>query len=433
MVEERVRAGLVRLAGRRRMTRGAGGGSGGPVPRLPRPEPLSTTPLNVLLVEDNPGDARVVWEALLASGEAFFDVTHVRTMAAALDALAGRPFDAVLLDLSLPDSLGMVSLGRVREAAPVVPVVVMTGDTDPAQADLALEQGAQDFLVKGEFSSHSVVRAVRYAITRMKTQQAFHSLMAMLEFERFKMAREIEAARSMQFALLPRPDRVHPLLLRVGLSVESFFEPSSGIGGDLWGCFDCGSRRVGIFAFDFSGHGVQAALNAFRLHALMSDHGHLHGDPGALLTEVNAALKPLLPHGQYATMFYGIIDAEADELVWAAGGWPQPVLMAADDVAMLDTKGLPLGIAGTTVYDNRRTPFPPGTELLVYSDAVSEKDDGAGGLVGMAGVRKLVDAARRHGGPRLQSLLDALLALPGQDIEDDLTLLWLRRQRESGP
>ncbi len=427
-----MRAGLVRLAGRRRTNRGVDGVIGRPVPRLPQPDPLSATPLTVLLVEDNPGDARLVHEALLASGEAFFEVTHVRTMAAALDALAGRPFDAVLLDLCLPDSLSLVSLGRVREAAPVVPVVVLTGDTNPAQADLALEQGAQDFLVKGEFSGHSVVRAVRYAISRMKTQQVFHSLMAMLEFERFKMAQEIEAARNMQFALLPRPDRVNPLLLRAGLAIESYFEPSSGIGGDLWGCFDCGLRRLGIFAFDFSGHGVQAALNAFRLHALISDHGHLHGDPGALLTEVNAALKPLLPHGQYATIFYGIIDAEADELVWAAGGWPQPVLMAGDLVELLDTKGLPLGIAGTTCYDNRRTPFPPGTELMVYSDAVSEKGDGAGGLVGMAGVRKLVDAARGQGGPRLQSLLDAFLALPGDDPDDDLTLLWLRRQRDGG-
>ena len=158
----------------------------------------------------------------------------------------------------------------------------------------------------------------------------------------------------------------------------------------------------------------------------MLEYAHLHGDPAALLTEVNAALKPLLSSGQYATMFYCVVDGGRDELIWAAGGWPQPLLMS-DGILAIDSKGIPLGVAATTIYENRRIAFPPGSELLVYSDAVSERDDGADGQVGLDGVLALAESARRLETGNLHSLLDSFFALPGRGPEDDLTLLWLRR------
>lgn len=405
------------------------------IPRLSVNAFAVDRPVRVLLVEDDPGDARLVWEALQSSDEARFKVTHVRSIAEAKTQLETPGWDAVLLDLTLPDSAGIGTLGKIQAVARSLPIVVMTGLSDPKLANYALEVGAQDFLVKGDVSSAMVARAIRYAIARMKTQQAFQSLVAMLEAERSRMQQEIDAARAMQFALLPRPDRLRPRLDRLGLMVETYFEPSSGIGGDLWSSLDCGQNAFGFLAFDFSGHGVQAALNAFRLHALIHDHSHLASDPATLLTALNAAMKPLLPTGQYATAFYGIIDCAANELRWAAGGWPAPLHFSGDDgpPVALDTRGLPLGISTKAFYETSTIPFGLNDQLLLYSDALPETCDAEGSMLDLPGTIDLAAQSRGAAiGNRLQTLLDGFFARNTIGVDDDLTILWISRSRPPG-
>ena len=115
----------------------------------------------VLLVEDNPGDARLLREAL--PGE--FRITHVERMEDAIGALASGETDVVLLDLSLPDSHGLETCRRIRVAAPDVPVLVLTGTNDADAAVQAVREGAQDWLLKG-VDAEVVVRSIRYAVER---------------------------------------------------------------------------------------------------------------------------------------------------------------------------------------------------------------------------------------------------------------------------
>ena len=119
----------------------------------------------LLLVEDNPGDARLL-ELMLHEGGVTTAVTHVTSMAAAESTLAREPIDIVLLDLGLPDAQGLAGVGRARAAAPRVPVVVLTGLDDESVAVEALKGGAQDYLVKGQIESRGLLRALRYAIER---------------------------------------------------------------------------------------------------------------------------------------------------------------------------------------------------------------------------------------------------------------------------
>lgn len=131
---------------------------------------MSTMPLRLLLVEDNPGDARLLQEMLIETGVRH-ELTHVGSLGAAVDALAGASFDAVLLDLSLPDGKGLTTLGRVREWAQDMPVVVMTGLGDDETSIMAVQAGAQDYLVKGEFTGRTMFRAVQYAIERSRAER----------------------------------------------------------------------------------------------------------------------------------------------------------------------------------------------------------------------------------------------------------------------
>jgi len=125
--------------------------------------------IQVLIVEDNPGDAELLTLALAESTRPRFRVSHAASMAAAVARLefGARP-DVVLLDLSLPDVAGERTVMRMREAAPDLPIVIMTGFDDAQFAERMVGLGAQDYLVKGDASGPMVARAIRYAITRMQ-------------------------------------------------------------------------------------------------------------------------------------------------------------------------------------------------------------------------------------------------------------------------
>ncbi len=125
-------------------------------------------PYKVLLVEDNPGDARLVDIALSEPGPVQFRLERVGLLSAALRRLEKEAFDVVLLDLSLPDSQGLDTVVAVRKQNPQVPVVVLTGLDDERSSLEALHMGAQDYLVKGTATGETLRRTIRYAVERRK-------------------------------------------------------------------------------------------------------------------------------------------------------------------------------------------------------------------------------------------------------------------------
>lgn len=133
--------------------------------------------INILLVEDNPADARLVQETLLetAGGQpsrSRFRLTVADCLSAGQDLLTQGNVDVILLDLSLPDSDGLDTLLNISAQAPTLPIIVMTGLDDESVTMGALQAGAQDYLIKGELDSNLLVRAIRYAIERKKAELA---------------------------------------------------------------------------------------------------------------------------------------------------------------------------------------------------------------------------------------------------------------------
>jgi len=124
----------------------------------------------ILLIEDNPGDARLIRELLAETEGGPFDVTLADCLEDGLGHLAPGAADVVLLDLLLPDSRGLDTLARVVEKAPWVPIVVLTVLDDRDLAVEAVRQGAQDYLVKGETDGNLLARSVRYALERKEAQ-----------------------------------------------------------------------------------------------------------------------------------------------------------------------------------------------------------------------------------------------------------------------
>ena len=128
--------------------------------------------LNILLIEDNPGDAELVKETLADSRDPAFKVHWADALLPGLDRLARGDIDLVLLDISLPDSRGLEGLKAIRLHAPSVPIVVQTGWDSESLALQAVQSGAQDYLVKGTLQGSSLARALQHAMVRQRTQSS---------------------------------------------------------------------------------------------------------------------------------------------------------------------------------------------------------------------------------------------------------------------
>ncbi len=120
----------------------------------------------LLVVEDNLGDVRLLREMFSEDTSHATEVTHVESIGEAEEHLAQRPVDIILLDLGLPDTNGLDAVRRAHHAAPGVPLVVLTGLDDESMAAQALQEGAQDYLIKGQIETRGLLRAMRHAIER---------------------------------------------------------------------------------------------------------------------------------------------------------------------------------------------------------------------------------------------------------------------------
>lgn len=133
-------------------------------------------PIHVLLIEDNLGDARLIVEMLKESGDKAFSVECAESLSIGIDKLSKQLSDAVLLDLSLPDSHGLDTFFRLQSEFPHLPTVILTGLDDEEAAVQAARAGAQDYLLKGTISGISLGRALKYAMERKKAEERYRTL-----------------------------------------------------------------------------------------------------------------------------------------------------------------------------------------------------------------------------------------------------------------
>ena len=154
--------------------------------------------IKLLLIEDDPGDVRLVREMLANSAAVQFDLKHAASLSAGMAMLSDDTIHLILLDFKLPDSQGMDTIQILRKAVTDVPVIVLTGLDDEVFGIKLLQMGAQDYLVKGKIDNQTLHRSIRYAIERQ-------NLWIQLEQERQKSAdaREIQSLERIRGFQIP--------------------------------------------------------------------------------------------------------------------------------------------------------------------------------------------------------------------------------------
>jgi len=370
----------------------------------------------LLIIGEDRVNRRILAQALARDGFRHVLVVGGEDEAVAMARVAGPP-DLILVDIAAGVGPAMCESLRAIRGWRDVPILACSAANRLDDRAAAFAAGATDHVSRP-------IDAVEL-IARARLHLRHRALLLDLSAYRRRAEDEMTLARRMQERLLPDPERSAGWLAEMGIEFDQLFLPSSDLGGDLWGCRRIDARRALIHMVDFSGHGVGAALNTFRLHAVVQgmDVGE---DPAEFLAAVNRRLCGLLPLGQFATMIAVVIDAREEVCRYAAAGSTSPLHWNATDPTLRagDGTGLPLGLSPSEVYTTRELPFGPGGRLLLYSDAAIEIPT-ADGVLDEAGFIELAARSRLEKPGVVQRLAVDLTALG--PIEDDLTLVLLRR------
>jgi phosphoserine phosphatase RsbU/P len=378
----------------------------------------------LLIADDDPLCRRLLAGILQKQG--FTKFLFAEGGYSALQQIEHHQPDLVLLDMQMPDLSGLDVCKRIRAHAALidVPILMQTATVDRKQMGVMFAAGASDFLSKPINPSELISRVITHLERRC--------LLRELRDYQERTSGELEAARRMQLELLPSPSLQQAMASSTGLRIASYFRPSSEIGGDIWGMLPINDSSFGIFIADFTGHGVTAALNTFRLHALIHEYRHLHGDPSAFLSALNKRLVTLLRLGQFATFLYVVIDHLAGRLRIASAGASPPMLMAGlrGSSQLVEASGAPLGIAPDMQYQLHEKPFAPGSMLLLYSDGLPEHPDRDGNRIGEIGLLEAIDACAAGLTP--DQLVERVCAAAGIQanvaLPDDTTVICVDRR-----
>jgi sigma-B regulation protein RsbU (phosphoserine phosphatase) len=308
-------------------------------------------------------------------------------------------------------------------------------DQEPVSALVRCERQAEVLCLRGPFFWRRLVplpgvaRNLMRALTqraRTANQLTLAALRERLELEQLR--RELELARQIQTGMLPLAGALFPE--RDDLEVCGLVEPAASVGGDFFDAFLLGDGRLFLCIGDVSGHGISAALLMARTIGQLRSLAMGTSAPAELLHQLNASLCAGNEACLFVTLFCGFLDPASGRLVYANAGHCPPLLVRGGEVAELPLPPGPLaGAFGEATYSSRETLLAAGDLLFNFTDGITEAEDGEGRPFGLEGCQRLLQA---HHHRSLGEILDVIRGdlhrfNGGRDLEDDCTLLLLRR------
>lgn len=373
------------------------------------------TSCRVLVIEDNLSNQAVLTRLLSIMG-----ITQVCMANDGVDGLQKvgefRP-DLIVLDITMPRMNGyevLHELKKDKETASI-PVLIQTAADNREAREKTFSSGATDFITKPVNPLEFFARVRVHLENRLLVQN--------LEKQLSQIETELASAQRMQVGILPSKKDIEDVRKKYHLDIAQYFLPSSALGGDFWQVVPISPTKLCVYLCDFSGHGMAAALNTFRLHALFSQLNKRLSDPAEALKKLNKQLYSLLPRGHFATLFLGIIDFKKREMVYSGANAPKPLLVNKGRKLFLHTEGMPLGIVQNPKYKNYKVKMNPNDVLFLYSDALIETPNAQGERLGYKGLEKMVAPMMRQAdvNKALKEIMHAFFDYAPPPPTDDVT------------
>jgi serine phosphatase RsbU (regulator of sigma subunit) len=382
----------------------------------------ASSPIRILLVEDDDGDALLVAELLAVSG-AHVEIVRAQTLAEARREKLDQ-IDCVLLDLDLPDAHGLAALHKLKTDRPEMSVLVLTGFDDESRGVQAVAAGAQDYLVKGQIDGQGLARAVRYAVERRRADEARQQL----ELAR---AHQEENAR-LERGLLPAP-----LVTDPGLLLTAHYRPGrqrSLLGGDFYDAVQLADGTVHALIGDVSGHGPDAAALGVCLRIAWRTLVLGGRDEDEILPTLQVVHDA---ERHFAWMFttLAMLTLPPDRATVATrlAGHPPPLLIAdGAGISMLEPERVdpPLGVVGDARWSAMAHALPERWSLLLYTDGLIEGRTGVGAdRLGGEGLEAMLRGLRDEPAPGLlTALVERAEELNGGPMLDDVAAFLVQRR-----
>lgn len=372
----------------------------------------------ILLVEDSSTMRRMLSMKLQDEG---YEVSTAADGKEGLVKAAEEPHpELILTDYEMPelDGAGLCHAVKDDKTLRTIPILLLTtlGEIDNKVA--GLEAGADDYILKpkspDDFREMFKRIEAHLRIAGLRNELAEQN--RLLQAAHKKLTFELDLARKVQLALMPRPPKPRGILK---LAVR--YTPANQLGGDVYDIYRLDNDRLGILVADVSGHGVNSAMLSGMVKALAAPLSIAVLEPGELLAGLDVATEQYFPEGYFCTGFYLIADEETGLLRYAGVGHPPAIIVGPNGARTLPSNPGMLGIGmvdGTAGASDR---LEPGESLVIYTDGLTDAMDPSDVLFGEERLKTVLQSHHGADPTEILNRVDAALykhTAPGRPADD---------------
>ena len=371
----------------------------------------------ILLVEDSVMMRRMIGAMLQEEG---YEVATANDGREGFARARETAPELILSDYEMPELDGPGLCKALKEDGDLrpIPVIMLTTLGATESKVIGLNAGADDYLEKPRSPEEvqELFARIRAQLRIADLRKELAERNRLLESAQKKLHLELDLARKVQAALMPKPPRARGT---IRLAVR--YHPANQLGGDVYDFAALEDGRLGILVADVSGHGVNSALLSGMVKTLAAPLSGGAQPPARVLAGLDTAIESYFPEGYFCTGFYLLIDEATGAFEFAGVGHPPAVIVGPVATRKLDSEPglLGIGMAGDSVNGSGR--LEPGESMLIYTDGLPDAMDPADVLFGTDRISAVLEAHRGAGPAEILDEVEQAVARhvhPGQAADD---------------
>jgi len=374
----------------------------------------------ILVVDDDPFVREMLATILQASG---YGVETAEDGLAALKKYSGGSgIHLIISDMNMPEMNGMELIKKLRQGGSEVPIIILTSNNEISTAIDAINNGANDYLLKDENIQDTVILSVEKVIEKDRLKKQNLQLMADLVIKNERFEKERVLASKVQENILPASINFN------GFDIGAFYRPSDKVGGDFYDAWET-NRALHFVIGDISGHGIASALLMAASKGMLNSLGQTMHTQMEIVTATNRMLCDILGGGGlFLSLVYASFIKQKNELQILSAGHNPVYLVSGDDIQVITSTGPVMGWDYDDYWELSRHPFNPGDSLFLYTDGLTEAKSKDGEEFGENRLQGLFAGIERSSG-LIEKVFKEASGFCSDNFSDDITMLMIRRDK----